>query len=196
MGAVFLGLCFPLANHLASLITSDLTQGPFWHAHASFSQAGFQRGGFWEIDRTYYELVSPLFLSPKEPFCTCVVGEVSVTQEWKMWSSYPFTPAELRSSMFLPLTLSLKCWGKQVPIYSTWQTPSAQPTGPSTSYLNSIVYYLVTLSKLLNLFEDHFPHMKKRNHTSTSLLDYLRIADGKPPHSPNSHSCCRHQQCN
>ena len=79
MGAVFLGLCFPLANHLASLNTSDLTQGPFRHAHTSFSQAGFQRGGLWEIDRTYYELVSPPFLTSKDAFCTCVVGEVSVT---------------------------------------------------------------------------------------------------------------------
>ena len=31
------------------------------------------------FDNTYYGVAPPPFLTPKEPFCTCVVGEVSLT---------------------------------------------------------------------------------------------------------------------
>ena len=47
-----------LANHLACAhIWSDL--GSFLVEHASLSQDGFQREGFWEVGRTYYGLTSP-----------------------------------------------------------------------------------------------------------------------------------------
>ena len=55
---------FPLANHLAlpgSESIFGLTQGPPLCACAFLSQDGFQRKGFWEVDRTYYGLAPPPF---------------------------------------------------------------------------------------------------------------------------------------
>ena len=59
---VFLGLCFHLVSHLASFPLSDWTQGPPWYAYTSFSQGGLQQDGLWEIDSTYYGMVSPPIL--------------------------------------------------------------------------------------------------------------------------------------
>ena len=82
----------PLVNHLALSdleSTFSLTQGPTLCTCTSFIQDGFQGKGFWEIDRMYYSLVSPTpaSLTPKEPFCTYVVLEVSLRMR-NMWSLY------------------------------------------------------------------------------------------------------------
>ena len=50
-------------------------------AHASLSQDGFYSRGLWVISITYYGVVPTPFLTSKELFCTCVVGEVSWLRE-------------------------------------------------------------------------------------------------------------------
>ena len=56
-----------------------LTQGLPLCACTSFSQGGFCSQSFWEFDRMCYSLVPLPSLTPEEPFCSCVVLEVSLT---------------------------------------------------------------------------------------------------------------------
>ena len=80
----------PPTNHLASpgfVPTPGLPQGPPLCAGASFSQDGFYRWGFWEVDKMYRGLVALPTLTPEEPFCKCVVLEVSLTSRRRnRWS--------------------------------------------------------------------------------------------------------------
>ena len=81
---------FPLTNHVAlpgSESIFGISQGPPLCACVSLSQDGFQQRGLWVVDVTYYEVAPPPFLTSKEPFCACVVGEVSLTSRMRnMWS--------------------------------------------------------------------------------------------------------------
>ena len=67
LGFMVMGLIsrLSLANHCDS--------GSFLEVRASFSQDGFQRRGFWEVDRTY-GLVSPLLLTFPELFWLVVAS--------------------------------------------------------------------------------------------------------------------------
>ena len=67
-------------------------------------------GDPWEIDRTYYVLVLPLlFLTPKEPFCTCVVGDVSLTSRMKnmVFLSFYFSTAQILSTPAIKFSLEV-----------------------------------------------------------------------------------------
>lgn len=127
---VFLGLCFHPVSHLASFSLSDWTQGPPWYAYTSFSQGGLQQDGLWEIDSTYYGMVSPPILNPRNFSVHVLSGRSSWPQEWEMWSSYLFTATELSSSLLLPLTFPWNVRERQGPICSAWQTLAAQLLPP------------------------------------------------------------------
>ena len=86
----------PLPNHLASS-GFGLTQGLC--AGASFSQDGFYEEVIWEIDKMYYGLMPLPSLTPEEPFCKCVVPEVSLTSRmrnrWSLLSKQDPAPPSL-----------------------------------------------------------------------------------------------------
>ena len=91
---------------------SDTTQRLNHHHHqhvcTSFFQDGFQRKGLWEVDTTYYGVVSPPLLTPRESSGAYTVREVSLNSGvideivLSLYSS---------RAQLLPLTLSLKCLG-------------------------------------------------------------------------------------
>ena len=89
MGPFLPGFLWPITAFPGSEPVFSITQGPPLRACASLSQDGFQRRDLWEVDTTYDGLALPLFLAPKEPLCTCVVGKVSSTSRTRtMWSLY------------------------------------------------------------------------------------------------------------
>ena len=74
---------FPLANHFdlpGSKCVFGISQDFPMCAHASLSQDGFYQRGLW-VDWTSSLGITPLLIS-KEPFCACVVREVSWLREW------------------------------------------------------------------------------------------------------------------
>ena len=74
-----------------------------------------------EVDITYYGVVPPLFLAPEEPFCACVVGEVSLILRMRnMWSLYLF------SGQSSAPPSSCYCLHLGVSVYRG-QGPAAQP---------------------------------------------------------------------
>ena len=94
----------PLANHLAlSSLESTfcLTQGPLLYARASFSQHGLSCQGLYKVDRMYYGLMPIPYLTPEEPFCDCVVLEVSLTSRMRNRWSPSFMQAGHSSSLLL-----------------------------------------------------------------------------------------------
>ena len=96
--------------------------------HTSLSQDGFYRRGLW-IDLASFS-ISPL-LTSKEPFCACVVGEVSWLLEWEICG--------LLSSIWAGRSLlsqlsCCSCLG--VSVHREW-TPAVCPGGPSNSCLSA-----------------------------------------------------------
>ena len=117
---------------------SALFQYPTWlralpDICAHFLPRWIPAWGLWEIDSTYYGVVPPLFLTPKELSSACAVAVVSlisgvtdvVILSFLLWHS---------SAPAINFVLGLSRENK-VPIYSAWQTPATQPRGLSTFYL-------------------------------------------------------------
>ena len=90
---------FPWPHHLALSAlesTFGLTKDPPLCAYASFSQDGFQCKGFWEVDRTYYDLMLPP-LKILSVHCVTWWGvgrRVSLTQEWEICGLFIFYPTK------------------------------------------------------------------------------------------------------
>ena len=59
----------------------------------------------WEVTKAYYGLASPPILTPEEPFCACVAGEVSLTSRGIEVVILSFSSSR---AQLLPLTFSLK----------------------------------------------------------------------------------------
>lgn len=140
---VFLGLCFHVFIHLASFPLSDWTQGPLWYACTSFSQGGFPQEGICEIDGTYYGMVSLPFLNLRNFSVHVQSGRSSWLQEWGMWSTYFFTPTELSSSLFLPLTFPWNVRERQAPTCSAWQTLASQFLPPFPWILRLVLFTIL-----------------------------------------------------
>ena len=108
-GSLLLASCLALFH----FITSNLTRAlPETHVNlqAKWVPVGGGGGDPWEIDRTYYVLVLPLlFLTPKEPFCTCVVGDVSLTSRMKnmVFLSFYFSTAQILSIPAIKFSLEV-----------------------------------------------------------------------------------------
>ena len=81
---------FPLATHFdlsGSESVFGISQNPLLCACSSLCQGERWWRGLWEVDITYCEVMSPPFSTSKEPFCACVVREVSLTlRSRNMWS--------------------------------------------------------------------------------------------------------------
>ena len=118
---------FPLTNYLAlpgSESVFGILQGPPLCACAFLSQDGFQQRGLWVVDITYYGVAPPPFLTSREPFCTCVVREVSlISRMGIMWSFISYLG---RAQPPLSIVLLLIFWSF-CPNSKKEQTPVAYP---------------------------------------------------------------------
>ena len=83
--AGLLSLCLPLANYLVVVVFSHTwpALGPSQHEWATFFQDGFQPRGLWEAWHHLLWGGTLSFLTPKEAFCTYVVGQISLTSRMR-----------------------------------------------------------------------------------------------------------------
>ena len=102
------------------------------YAHTSLSQDGFQRRSLWVSEHQLTSVtISPL-LTSKEPFCACVVREVSWLRKWRICGLF--------SSIWAgPSLLSqLSCYScLRISVHKE-RTQTICPGGPSVSCLNTI----------------------------------------------------------
>ena len=96
---------FPLTSHFdlsGSESAFGISQNPLMCACSSLCQGELWWRGLWEVDITYCEVMSPPFSTSKEPFCACVVREVSLTlRSRNMWSFIWVGPNLLHHSTFM-----------------------------------------------------------------------------------------------
>lgn len=124
----FLGFLFPLASHLSSFPTSDLTQGSSWIYLCIFLPRWILA---WKPIGDWQHLLwdsAPPFLTPKS-FYTCAVLEILTSGVIDAIILF----LDSSRAQLLLLTLSLKCLGKQRSSLPTWQSPAVQLRDRSTS---------------------------------------------------------------
>ena len=137
---------------------------------------------------------SPLHFWPPRSFLkTCSWGSLLDTKNDRGVHLFLIS-TDLISSLLLPLTVFLKCQGKQTPISSTWRTSDAQPRNPSTSYFNSIFYYFGDFKQISS--RTTFLIWKRETTPVPPFWISWWMRMVRSPCSSNSHSFCCYQYCN